>query len=175
MRLHTRPRLLVLALAAGLVACGGIDTSAEQDREELQALREQVETLVERDAQRDTRIEDLELAAERLSRADPSTRITDTERELARVVETLSMLDEELAAAVTEGAQRDTEVAATTGELAEQNAALREANDELRATVGELREQLDNARSRVDRVSGEVEDLEIRYETLRDRVDRAGR
>jgi chromosome segregation ATPase len=162
-------------LAAVLTACGGGDDAAQIDPAELDALRQEVATLTERDTAREERLEELETATERLARSDPSARVTEAERELARLVDTLTSLDEELATAVTDNAQRDAEAATTTAELAEQNAALLEANEQLRETVGELSGQLDGARGRIDRVSGEVEDLEIRYATLRDRLDRLGR
>jgi chromosome segregation ATPase len=162
-------------LATVLTACGGGDEAARVDPAELEALRQEVATLTERDIAREERLEELETATERLARSDPSARVTDAERELARLVDTITALDEELATAVTDNAQRDAEVATTTAELAEQNAALLDANEQLQDTVGDLREQLDGARGRIDRVSGEVEDLEIRYATLRDRLDRLGR
>jgi chromosome segregation ATPase len=170
-----RAGLAALVFAGLLTACGAGDEAAQVDPAELEALRQEVATLTERDIVREERLEELESATERLARSDPSARVTDAERELARVVDTLTALDEELATAVTDNAQRDAEVATTMAELTEQNAALLDANEQLRTTVGELRGQLDGARGRIDRVSGEVEDLEIRYATLRDRLDRLGR
>lgn len=165
----------VIALVVLLAACGGADPRAVVDPAEMDALREEVVALGERDAARQQRLEDLETTVDRLSRADASGRLTEAERELAQLTETLSVFDGELAAAVTDNEQRDAQTAETTGELAGQNAELLEANEQLRQTVDELRGQLDAAGGRIDRVSGEIEDLGIRYETLRDRLDRAGR
>ncbi len=174
-RAHGPVTGVAIVLAVLLAACAGTEAPAAVDPAELDELREQVATLTERDTAREQRLEDMETTTNRLSRADPAARLTETERELARLVDTLTVFDEELAAAVTDNERRDAQTTETTEELAGQSAALLEANDQLSETVGELRSQLDSARGRLDRVSGELEDLEIRYETLRDRVDRAGR
>jgi len=174
-RAHGPVTGLAIVLAVLLAACAGTEAPAAVHPAELEELREEVATLSARDTAREERLEDMETTTDRLSRADPTARLIETERELARLVDTLTVFDEELAAAVTDNEQRDAQTAETTEELAGQNAALLEANERLGETVGELQGQLDSARGRLDRVSGELEDLEIRYETLRDRLDRAGR
>lgn len=132
-----------------LTACAGGGETV--DPAEVESLREQVTALTERDAARAQRLEELEATTARLTRTNPITRVTEAEREIARLGDTLAVLDEE---------------------LAEQNAAILETDEQLQGVAGELRGQLDDALGRIDRVSGEVEDLEIRYLTLRDRLDR---
>lgn len=163
--LRTRRARTGIAIASALVltACAGVGESV--DPAEVESLREQVTALTERDAARAQRLEELERTTARLTRTNPITRVTKAERELARLVDTLAVLDEELAATVTENEQRDAAAEAATEELAGQNA-------QLQGTLGDLRGQLDTAVGRVDRVSGEIEDLEVRYLTLRDRLDR---
>ncbi len=154
---------IAIASALVLTACAGVGETV--DPGEVESLRGQVTALTERDAARAQRLEELETTTARLARTNPITRVTKAERELALLANTLAVLDEELAEAVTANEQRDAAVAGTTEELAQQNA-------QLQGTLGELRGQLDTAVGRIDRVSGEIEDLEVRYLTLRDRLDR---
>lgn len=149
LRTHRAGTLVAIVLAMVLTACAGDDETV--DPAEVESLREQVTALTERGAARAQRLEELEATTDRLTRTNPVTRVTEAEREIARLDDTLAVLDED---------------------LAEQNAAILEVEEQLQGTVGELRGQLDSALERIDRVSGQIEDLEIRYLTLRDRLDR---
>lgn len=167
----TRCLLPALALTVGLAGCVGTDEVSDAEREQLVALRAEVDALKERDSDREDRLAELEAATERLERDDPFGRITDAEEELVRLVDALTVLEEELATVAAADAERVEQATETDAELAQ----LREATTELREAIAVVEDQAASTRGRVDRVGGELEELQTLFTTLRDRLDRLQR
>ncbi len=94
------------------------------------------------------RIEEVAAAHDTLADLD---RIEETEEELVRLVDALTVLEEDLDV------------------LAEGSGALEE---EVRETTGDLRSVLDEVRAGVDELRAENDELRTLIETVRDRLDR---
>lgn len=161
-----RPLVVALVLAAAVSACTGGDDEAQQA--ELTALRDEVAELVERDAQREEQLQEAVAATKRLAQADPLARLRATDEELMRLTDALTVLEADLAAAVSDGTEADQELSGATSELREQHQQVLDA-------VAQLGDQLDAARGRIDTVGGEVDELRTLFTTLRDRLDRLQR
>lgn len=156
-RLRSLPVIGAAVLALSVPAC----TSDAQD-EGLDDLQRQVDELRldlqdhrEGRSALEQRIEDLEAAVAAATDDDGlAERLDALDEELGRIVDGLTVLEEDLAAGSSARAQLAEDVEAADRDLRNGLAQLREDLDAVRGSVGLLDDQVEVLRERVDRATG---------------------
>ncbi len=141
-----------LAVVAALAACtpdtSDLEAEVDELRTELQSRRADRTAL-------EQRLDDIEAAVAGATADDGTAdRLAEVNDELARIVDAVTVLEEDLAAEASARAQLSEEVEVADTDLRNGLADVRGQVDSVRGTVGLLKDQVEVLRERVDRATG---------------------